>query len=355
MNNFKKWYQESGLENTIVIDSKATLRRNFKDFPFVPLSNVDEKEILLNYMEKNILSNGVLKEDYGFNFFVLNSIPNLQRAMLFEEQIITRDSLKDTNGIGFFISEKSSANILINESDHIIITAINSGLSLDEAYCEVFKVEEALEAVGEMLYDEEYGYLCTKKRYVGTGLTLSVLLNIPGILFTDRFNNFKEMVDLENYEIKGYFSDENGINGVIYEISTKVALGQSEAEMLEDFKTLLEEIIALEKSSRDLLRKGGGAEHKDMIFRAYGILNYSYTISDKEFLKLLSLLRLGVYYSYDLLDGITLETLNTLFITGQNGGVQNYYGREMLLEEINLKRSSMLQEILTKEEKEYLC
>jgi protein arginine kinase len=82
----------------------------------------------------------------------------------------------------------------------------------------------------------------------------------------------------------------------------------------------------------------------DQVGRSYGILTNAHTISSKEALNLLSLLRLGV--DLELFPATGRVVADELFIVSQPAHVQKAAERKLTAEERDLKRADLIRERL---------
>jgi len=80
------------------------------------------------------------------------------------------------------------------------------------------------------------------------------------------------------------------------------------------------------------------------IGRAYGILANAHSISSKETMNLLSLMRLGV--DLNLFPGVERALVNELFIITQPAHLQQNFAEKLSAEERDLLRADMLRERL---------
>src|ERR1700689_4940098 len=99
-----------------------------------------------------------------------------------------------------------------------------------------------------------------------------------------------------------------------------------------------------EKNAGQKLLEGKGPLIADQVGRAYGIMMHSYSISSKEVLNLLSMLRLGV--DLGLMPEEYRATIDELFIRTQPAHLQKDYERKLTTEERDGLRSDLLRERL---------
>ena len=158
--NTSAWFAEAGKEDDIIISTRARLIRNLADFPF-------SSKIL---SDKNII-----KEDCSA--VVINY-------------------------------GDESTSCLVNESDHLKISAFVSGLDCEKVMEKVYKVDEFLQNKLQFAANIDFGYLTSYIKDCGTGLKFTVRLFIPSIVLSGQFESVVEMVRSKKLAIHPVFKSE---------------------------------------------------------------------------------------------------------------------------------------------------
>jgi len=99
-----------------------------------------------------------------------------------------------------------------------------------------------------------------------------------------------------------------------------------------------------EENARQKMLEDKGRMIADQVGRAYGVMMHSYSISSKEVLNLLSMLRLGV--DLGLMPEEYRATIDELFIRTQPAHLQKDFERKLTTEERDGLRSDLLRERL---------
>ena len=86
---------------------------------------------------------------------------------------------------------------------------------------------------------------------------------------------------------------------------------------------------------------------EDKIWRAYGTLRTARIISSKETMEALSLVRLGV--NLEILDQLSLRTVNELFLLSQPGHLQKMEKTELDSTERDITRARFIRSLVTEE------
>src|SRR5436305_8896045 len=120
--------------------------------------------------------------------------------------------------------------------------------------------------------------------------------------------------------------------------------GEAEIDIVEQLNKVLAQIIEHEENARAMLLEKKPKSVYNHIGRAYGILANAHSISSKETMNLLSLMRLGVDVS--LFPGMDRSLVDELFILTQPAHLQKQHSEKLSAEERDLLRADMVRERL---------
>jgi len=113
-------------------------------------------------------------------------------------------------------------------------------------------------------------------------------------VLAEQINQIIQAVNKLGLAVRGLYGEGTEALGNIFQVSNQMTLGESESDIVERLNKVLLQIIEHEENAR--LKQV--AEKPKVVFnhigRAYGVLSQSHSISSKETMNLLSLLRLGV-------------------------------------------------------------
>src|SRR5258707_5385937 len=123
-----------------------------------------------------------------------------------------------------------------------------------------------------------------------------------------------------------------------------MTLGEAESDIVERLNKVLAQIIEHEENARSMLLEKNPKSVYNHIGRAYGILANAHSISSKETMNLLSLMRLGVDLS--LFPDVERWLVDELFIVTQPAHLQRRFSEKLTAEERDLLRADMLRERL---------
>src|SRR2546421_4763392 len=123
-----------------------------------------------------------------------------------------------------------------------------------------------------------------------------------------------------------------------------MTLGETETDIVERLNKVLAQIIEHEENSRSMLLEKKPKSVYNHIGRAYGILANAHSISSKETMNLLSLMRLGV--DLGLFPDLERWLVDELFIITQPAHLQKRFSEKLSAEERDLLRADMVRERL---------
>jgi protein arginine kinase len=123
-----------------------------------------------------------------------------------------------------------------------------------------------------------------------------------------------------------------------------MTLGEAESAIVERLEKVLAQIIEHEENARASLLEKKTKMIFNHIGRAYGILANAHSISSKETMNLLSLMRLGI--DAGLFPGVDRSLVDELFILTQPAHLQKQHSEKLSAEERDLLRADMVRERL---------
>jgi protein arginine kinase len=145
--------------------------------------------------------------------------------------------------------------------------------------------------------------------------------------------------------VRGLYGEGTEALGNIFQVSNQMTLGEVETDIVERLNKVLAQLIEHEENARASLLEKKPKVLFNHIGRAYGVLANAHSISSKETMNLLSLMRLGVDLGLFGADA-KLALVDELFITTQPAHLQKQYSEKLSAEERDLLRADMLRERL---------
>jgi len=333
-----EWLRGGGPDGDIVISSRIRLARNLSSFPFANRASAHQKAEI-----EHLLRDRLAKFDFApkLHYLSLASLPPLDRQLLVERQMISRELANTDGPRGVAISEGETVSIMVNEEDHLRLQVLRSGFSLDECWQEIDRLDDAIEQKVNYAFSEEFGYLTACPTNVGTGMRASVMLHLPALVFKKEIEKVFRALQKINLAVRGLYGEGSRASGDFYQISNQVTLGKSETTILAEIRNVIPQIITYERQARQALTRESRQQLQDKVQRARGTLRSATMMTSEETMDLLSQVRLGV--NMNILEDIDIATVNELFIHTQPAHLQKLIGQSLDGEERNSARARYLR------------
>lgn len=328
-----KWYIGAGEQNDIVISTRIRLARNIEEYPFP--CKLDTK--LRTKLNSKIASE--IKDKENLRFIEMKTLTQPQIVSLAEKHIISPEFASSYEGRALLLSDSEDISIMLCEEDHIRLQVMKPGLSLNEAYEIADRIDSELNEKLCFTFDKRLGYLTQCPTNLGTGMRASVMLHLPALTACGQMSTISSTVSKLGLTVRGAYGEGSVPMGDMYQLSNQVTLGISEKAAIENLKTITLQLAAQERTARAELIKN--IEVQDEVFRAYGLLKSARILSTKEFMALVSKVRLGAVSG---LLKIKPETVNELMISMQPATINANTGKTLTTRERDIERANMVRE-----------
>lgn len=335
------WLCGSGPEADIVISSRIRLARNIARYPFLSRADGSAREEIANTLREHL---GEVTIGGSLEYVDVEELGLLDRQLLMERQIISRELAEAHGARGVAIGSQETLSVMVNEEDHLRMQSIRSGFDLEHCWERVDKLDDQVEEEVTYAFSDKLGYLTACPTNVGTGIRVSVMLHLPGLVFTKEVQKVYQALQKISLAVRGLYGEGSQATGDFYQISNQITLGQSEAVLLEKIREVVENIIGYERRVRDALVKQDRAKLNDRVSRSLGTLRSAHQITSEETLSHLSNVRLGV--NMGLIDEVGINTVNDLFMQTQPAHLQKIQGEELNKDERDAARATHLRQHL---------
>ena len=330
-----KWYIGEGDHNDIVISTRIRIARNLADYPF-PVRLDNKSKIEVNEKIRDALDG---KENLTYT--ELKTLTRSQIVSLAERHLISPEFASNSDARALLMSDNEDISIMLCEEDHIRIQVMKSGLALKEAYELADKIDTEINQSLKYAFDEKLGYLTQCPTNLGTGMRASVMLHLPALTAKGQIGSLASTVSKLGLTIRGAYGEGMSAMGDLYQLSNQLSLGISEKSAIDNLKTITLQLAAQERAAREEASKN--IETEDAVFRAYGILKSARILSTKEFMSLISKVRLGAVLGMIKTD---LKTINELMVSMQPATINAFVGKTLSLEERDVERAKIVRERL---------
>ena len=313
-----KWYIGAGEQNDIVISTRIRLARNIEDYPF-PCKLDTKTRTALNKK----IGDAVCGRE-NLEFIEMKTLTQPQIVSLAEKHLISPEFASSYDGRALLLSDSEGISIMLCEEDHIKIQVMKPGLSLETAYAEADRIDDELNEKFVFAFDDRLGYLTQCPTNLGTGMRASVLLHLPALTACGQMSSISSTVSKLGLTVCGSYGEGSVPMGDIYNL-----------------KTVTLQLAAQERTARAEMVKS--IETEDEIFRAYGILKSARILPVKEFMTLVSKVRLGAVAG---LINVKPETVDELMISMQPATINAAAGKNLDSRERDIERAKQVRQRL---------
>ena len=324
--------------DNIIISTRLRLARNISGLPFPHKLNEMMSRKIVDNVEQS------LAPIDNFSRYDMKGISQLDGTILQEKHLISPDLLEDCPFGAVLISGDENVSVMVNEEDHIREQVILPGLSLDQAYDRVNRIDDILGKNLEFAFDNRFGYLTSCATNLGTGMRASVMMFLPALTMQNMIDSCINDVGRLNMTVRGVYGEGSKAEGYLYQVSNQRSLGLRENDIIDSVKGAINHIVEAELRARELLKRDE-PELKDKIFRAWGVSTNAYKLSTEEAMRYLALVRLGSYYGYiEISDATAFQKLIT---DCQPASMQKNGGSNMSVRERDELRARHVAQSLT--------
>ena len=336
-----EWVRSDSPNSKIVMTSRVRLARNLRNVPFPGWAKKPDRQRALDLMRPVVEALPEMASCFSDS---LDNLAALDKQMLVERHVISREHAAKNAGSGIVINDKETICVMINEEDHLRMQAIKSGLQLKSVFKTIDKVDTELEEQLDFAFSPRLGYLTACPTNVGTGMRASAMVHLPAMVLSDQINQVVQAVNKLGLAVRGLYGEGTEALGNFFQVSNQTTLGEREADVIERLNKVILQIIEHEENARCTLLEKKPRLVYDQVGRSYGILSQAHTISAKESLNLLSLMRMGV--DLELLPAATRTIVDELFIAVQPAHVQRIAERKLTAEERDSSRAELIRQRL---------
>jgi len=336
-----EWLRGDGPESDIVISSRVRLARNLSDFPFIRKCSAKQKSQIAGTVQQAFDRSEIGTQG---QYIDVSKLGDLDRQFLMERQLISHE-LSEAEGARAVILDPSERfSIMVNEEDHLRLQVMQSGFDLEHGWNRINQLDDTLEAHLQFAFTSKFGYLTACPTNVGTGLRVSVMLHLPALVATKQIERVFRALGKINVAVRGLFGEGSQFMGDVYQVSNQTTLGKTESELIQRVREVVPQLIDYERNAREFLLNEDRADLSDLVSRAHGILKTAKKISSEETMHYLSKVRLGI--NLGLIEGLSIPTLNKMFIHTQPAHLQKLRGRKLSGSDRNTERANYLQQHL---------
>lgn len=332
------WLAAAGPDEDVAINTRGTLARNLADLPFPGRCSEDEKRTVQERVTHALQAGGLMATG---SYIELTDLHVREVRMLIERKLISRHLIEGRGPRGVYISNDQSLSIMVNERDHLRISAVARGLQPREVWETLGRVDDALHLPLDYAYHDKHGFLTSALYEVGTGLKLYATLHLPALAANGYVMDIAQNAHADRHDFEGEFGPVSNAPGAIFTLSNRSTLGIAESEIDFHLRALAGRLMQQEREARQAMANGGVLALADRVGRALGIARGARLLDWNEALSVLSDLRLGVATGQ--LDQITYAAVDELQIVAQPAHIECRLGAAADDAAINAARADLFR------------
>lgn len=341
-----KWYEKSGPEGDVIISTRIRLARNLRSYPFpVKLSMQQREKVEQEIKDAVFESNSTFAQQ--FRFMDMKQVDKTEAVSLVERHLVSPEFISQSMGRALLLAQDESISIMINEEDHLRIQVMQEGLNLEQVYDIADKFDTLLNEKLHFAFDENLGYLTQCPTNLGTGMRASLMLHLPALQESGTMSRVANNLSKLGLAIRGTYGEGTEPIGALYQLSNQVTLGLSEREAIANLNSIAMQLVAQERAARETLVKS--MEAQDVICRSVGILQNARMLSNNEFMKLISNVRLGI--ATGLIVNIPYDAVSSMIAQVQPATIMLPSDKKLTPSERDALRAKIVSERLSKFEK----
>ncbi|MCA8942570.1 MAG: protein arginine kinase [Planctomycetes bacterium] len=339
-----EWLRGTGPDAEVSICTRVRLARNVQGYRFPTRMTSEEAAEVDRFVCSRLTS-----AETGLDLSVvhLHDVPKIDRQVLIERHLISRELAGADRARSVAVDDDECISIMVNEEDHIRAQVFHSGFQVEATYRDALRIDEAVLRVIPIAFSEEFGFLTSCPTNTGTGMRISAMLHLPGLVWADDIERASNTAQKIHLAVRGLYGEGSRALGDFYQVSNQVTLGRSDEQIVEDVRVAVARIIAWEREVRAALLDGDArARTLDRVFRSLGVLQNARILTSDECLGCLSAVRFGVVQG--LLPDLTVEQVNRVLMHAQPGHLQQFANAELTAVERDRRRADSVREILTR-------
>jgi protein arginine kinase len=332
----------SGPEDHVVLSSRVRLARNVNGVPFPGRAKKQARQETCDKIKPLVFASSAMRGGFSTG---MEELKALDKQLLVERHLISREHAAQGGGSALVLNKDETLSVMVNEEDHLRMQTLMPGMQIKQVWQKIDRFDTSLEKKIDYGYDASYGYLTACPTNLGTGIRVSAMLHLPGLVLIDQVNQIVQAVTKLGHAVRGLYGEGTEALGHIFQVSNQMTLGESESDIIERIHKVVLQIIEHETNARATLQQSKAKELYNHIGRAYGVLANAHIVSSKESMNQLSLIRLGV--KLGMFEGLDVAVVDELFLATQPAHLQQLVGEKLSGEARDVHRADLLRSRLS--------
>lgn len=341
-----KWYEiENESYHGIIISSRIRLARNLKRYKFPSKMHPDEARLMIQDV-KEAIDTATSSSGSIFDEIDMDTVPQLDKIAMMERHIISPNFIREKLPTALILSKDEGISVMLNEEDHIRIQSMATGLSLNQALENAYRVDKLFEEKLDIAYDHKLGYLTACPTNVGTGLRASYMIHVPALETTGKLKFLLDAIGKFGLTVRGMYGEGTDAQGSLFQVSNQITLGLTDEEIINNLTSVTKQIVEQEIIVRNKLMKEKQLEFEDAVYRSYGILKHVRILTSKEAMTLLSDIKLGLELGIIRIAEEKDINIFDLMTCIQPANLQKHEDKVLSIEDRDIARATYIRENL---------
>ncbi len=274
-----------------MISSRVRLARNLRNYRFPNVACDEERKAVLECVQTAVANTRWFNR---VNCVYIDTLSPLDRRVLEEKHLISPLLVRQGSHRLAIIAKTSNFSMLVNEEDHLRIQAIRSGMQMRNAWNITKNLERSLKEKLDFAYSDQYGYITTCSTNTGTGMRVSIMMFLPGLIMLNQITPILQNVILLGYTVRGMYGEGSKSRGYLLQISKQGMYGNRDANIPRNLERICCRIIEAEKRARFRMLMLNERKIRDYIEQVCHSLSMAKQVGLNMGMKMLATLRLGI-------------------------------------------------------------
>ena len=219
-----RWLDGTGEESEIVLSCRIRLARNLDRVPFPHRSKPAVMKKVLTHLQAALIECPSMREAVAID---LDTITPSERMLLLERHLISIDMTQDHRSRALIVQKGEEMSAMINEEDHLRLQSMASGFSVGEAFARLDRLDGELDDRLDFAFSDTLGYLTACPTNVGTGLRVSAMVHLPGLVHNKDISQVIKGLNNVRLAVRGMYGEGSNAMGNMFQISNSIRSGSA--------------------------------------------------------------------------------------------------------------------------------
>lgn len=327
------WFETPNPYDDVILSTRVRLLRNLADFPFVKKMSDDDKDRVKS-----------------LTYDCFSSMPEYSFINYEDLSPTGTDLLHDKNIIGarafsavVMNTEDESLSCLVNEKEHIKISAFSSGLDCETPMEKVYKLDEYLQTKLQFAASFDFGYLTSRIKDCGSGMKITLRIFIPSIVLGGQLDIISNLLKEKKYCLKPVFqlNGDGKFSNCIFDVYSGNAIEGTELDQMAAIQSIGLQIAKTERKIRQEFADNNPTVVLNFFKQNFAKAMYSLLLDYEDAVCVISAVKWGL--AANLINGISDSELNALYYRTKLGHLKYLCSNFNFTFEDDIKESVKLQ------------